>query len=91
MAIGDLVKSTLGPKGMDKILWGMGRNDGIVEVSIFLIFYIMTTIEEQQFKPFNNWFDILTFDLILHFCTASNIFFVGSLMCTDKSLLLQYL
>ena len=52
MAIGDLVKSTLGPKGMDKILWGMGRNDGIVEVSIFLIFYIMTTLEEQQFKPF---------------------------------------
>ena len=33
MAIGDLVKSTLGPKGMDKILWGMGRNEGIVEVS----------------------------------------------------------
>ena len=22
MAVGDLVKSTLGPKGMDKILWG---------------------------------------------------------------------
>jgi len=33
MAIGDLVKSTLGPKGMDKILWGMGRNEGIVEVT----------------------------------------------------------
>ena len=33
MAIGDLIKSTLGPKGMDKILWGMGRNDGIVEVT----------------------------------------------------------
>jgi len=33
MAIGDLVKSTLGPKGMDKILWGMGRNDGTVEVT----------------------------------------------------------
>jgi len=33
MAIGDLVKSTLGPKGMDKILWGMGRNDGVVEVT----------------------------------------------------------
>eukprot|EP00096_Caligus_rogercresseyi_P009746 TRINITY_DN335_c0_g1_i1.p1 TRINITY_DN335_c0_g1~~TRINITY_DN335_c0_g1_i1.p1 ORF type:complete len:536 (-),score=227.84 TRINITY_DN335_c0_g1_i1:180-1787(-) len=28
MAIGDLVKSTLGPKGMDKILWSMGRNEG---------------------------------------------------------------
>jgi T-complex protein 1 subunit beta len=33
MAIGDLVKSTLGPKGMDKILWGTGRNEGIVEVT----------------------------------------------------------
>jgi len=33
MAIGDLVKSTLGPKGMDKILWGMGRNEGSVEVT----------------------------------------------------------
>jgi len=33
MAIGDLVKSTLGPKGMDKILWGVGRNNGIVEVT----------------------------------------------------------
>lgn len=33
MAVGDLVKSTLGPKGMDKILWGMGRNDGTVEVT----------------------------------------------------------
>jgi len=33
MAIGDLVKSTLGPKGMDKILWGTGRNTGIVEVT----------------------------------------------------------
>ncbi len=33
MAIGDLVKSTLGPKGMDKILLGMGRNEGNVEVT----------------------------------------------------------
>ena len=33
MAIGDLIKSTLGPKGMDKILWGMGRNDGTIEVT----------------------------------------------------------
>ena len=33
MAIGDLVKSTLGPKGMDKILYGMGRNEGRVEVT----------------------------------------------------------
>jgi len=30
IAIGDLVKSTLGPKGMDKILVGMGRNEGVV-------------------------------------------------------------
>jgi hypothetical protein len=34
MAIGDLIKSTLGPKGMDKILWGTGRNEGVVEVSL---------------------------------------------------------
>ena len=27
IAIGDLVKSTLGPKGMDKILQGAGQND----------------------------------------------------------------
>merc|ERR1712165_458015 len=33
MALGDLIKSTLGPKGMDKILWGMGRNEGQVEVT----------------------------------------------------------
>ncbi len=33
VAIGDLVKSTLGPKGMDKILLGMGRNEGQVEVT----------------------------------------------------------
>lgn len=33
MAVGDLVKSTLGPKGMDKILWGVGRNEGQVEVT----------------------------------------------------------
>lgn len=33
IAVGDLVKSTLGPKGMDKILIGMGRNDGRVEVT----------------------------------------------------------
>jgi len=33
VAIGDLVKSTLGPKGMDKILYGMGRNEGKVEVT----------------------------------------------------------
>ena len=29
MAIGDLVKSTLGPKGMDKILMSMGGPGGI--------------------------------------------------------------
>merc|ERR1719376_517814 len=33
MAIGDLVKSTLGPKGMDKILWGMGNGSGTVEAT----------------------------------------------------------
>ncbi|CAH2269251.1 jg19207 [Pararge aegeria aegeria] len=33
IAIGDLVKSTLGPKGMDKILVSMGRNSGQVEVT----------------------------------------------------------
>jgi len=32
IAIGDLVKSTLGPKGMDKILVGMGRNEGTVRI-----------------------------------------------------------
>lgn len=30
IAIGELVKSTLGPKGMDKILVAMGRNEGQV-------------------------------------------------------------
>ncbi|XP_052245305.1 T-complex protein 1 subunit beta-like [Dreissena polymorpha] len=29
IAIGDLVKSTLGPKGMDKILQSMGRSEKI--------------------------------------------------------------
>lgn len=33
IAIGELVKSTLGPKGMDKILIGVGRNEGQVEVT----------------------------------------------------------
>ena len=33
ITIGDLIKSTLGPKGMDKILWGTGRNEGHVEVT----------------------------------------------------------
>ncbi|CAH0559540.1 unnamed protein product [Brassicogethes aeneus] len=33
IAIGDLVKSTLGPKGMDKILVSSGRNAGSVEVT----------------------------------------------------------
>ena len=32
MTIGDLIKSTLGPKGMDKMLWGMGQHDGTVQV-----------------------------------------------------------
>lgn len=33
IAIGDLIKSTLGPKGMDKILISSGRNSGQVEVT----------------------------------------------------------
>ncbi|XP_071445520.1 T-complex protein 1 subunit beta [Hetaerina americana] len=33
IAIGDLVKSTLGPKGMDKILVAQGRNEGQVEIT----------------------------------------------------------
>lgn len=33
IAIGELVKSTLGPKGMDKILVAMGRNEGQVEIT----------------------------------------------------------
>jgi len=33
IAIGDLVKSTLGPKGMDKILVAMGRSEGKIEVT----------------------------------------------------------
>lgn len=32
-AVGDLIKSTLGPKGMDKILYGSGREEGRVEVT----------------------------------------------------------
>lgn len=32
-AVGDLIKSTLGPKGMDKILVGTGRDEGRVEVT----------------------------------------------------------
>jgi len=32
-AVGDLIKSTLGPKGMDKILYGSGRDEGRVEVT----------------------------------------------------------
>ncbi|XP_014289569.1 T-complex protein 1 subunit beta [Halyomorpha halys] len=33
IAVGDLVKSTLGPKGMDKILVSYGRNHGNIEVT----------------------------------------------------------
>lgn len=32
-AVGDLIRSTLGPKGMDKILYGSGRDEGRVEVT----------------------------------------------------------
>lgn len=28
IAIGELVRSTLGPRGMDKILYAMGRSEG---------------------------------------------------------------
>lgn len=37
IAVGDLVKSTLGPKGMDKILVGRGRNDGKVENDLIFL------------------------------------------------------
>lgn len=43
MAVGELVKSTLGPKGMDKILWGMGRNEG--QVRFFLTALIILQSE----------------------------------------------
>ncbi|KAF2360532.1 T-complex protein 1 beta subunit [Trinorchestia longiramus] len=33
IAIGELVRSTLGPRGMDKILYAMGRNEGEIEVT----------------------------------------------------------
>lgn len=32
IAIGDLVKSTLGPKGMDKMLVSIGRSEGNVSI-----------------------------------------------------------
>ena len=37
IAIGELVKSTLGPKGMDKILVGVGRNEGQVGLGFTLL------------------------------------------------------
>lgn len=37
IAIGELVKSTLGPKGMDKILVGVGRNEGQVCYISFIV------------------------------------------------------
>jgi T-complex protein 1 subunit beta len=41
IAIGELVKSTLGPKGMDKILVGVGRNEGQVhQLDLTIILYI---------------------------------------------------
>lgn len=33
IAVGDLVRSTLGPRGMDKILVAMGRSEGQIEVT----------------------------------------------------------
>lgn len=38
IAIGDLVKSTLGPKGMDKILVSCGRNSGQVNIFKMLMY-----------------------------------------------------
>jgi T-complex protein 1 subunit beta len=40
IAVGDLVKSTLGPKGMDKILVGLGRNEGTVSLHPYKKDYI---------------------------------------------------
>lgn len=35
IALGELVRSTLGPRGMDKILVAMGRSEGKVEYGYF--------------------------------------------------------
>ena len=40
IAIGDLVKSTLGPRGMDKILVSAGRQEGGWSWEIVLIIYL---------------------------------------------------
>ena len=44
IAIGDLIKSTLGPRGMDKILVSMGRSEGNCNAQFYLFcnsfFYI---------------------------------------------------
>lgn len=54
IAIGDLVKSTLGPKGMDKILVSCGRNAGqvrstVIYMSDILIacFFMLFTMYEK--------------------------------------------
>lgn len=55
IAIGDLVKSTLGPKGMDKILVSTGRNHGqvyiqeiIVVIVIFKVFYLHLKLGDEN-------------------------------------------
>lgn len=45
IAVGDLVKSTLGPKGMDKILVGGGRlNSGDVSIAILVNCDVVQTV-----------------------------------------------
>lgn len=46
IAIGDLVKSTLGPKGMDKILVSMGRSFG--QVCVQSILYLLLRIVHEM-------------------------------------------
>lgn len=50
IAIGELVKSTLGPKGMDKILVGVGRNEG--QVSEIYSCYPLTEFIPSVKRPF---------------------------------------
>ena len=41
IAVGDLVRSTLGPRGMDKILVAMGRSEGLY---VILVIYVLMDI-----------------------------------------------
>lgn len=55
IAIGDLVKSTLGPKGMDKMLVSWGRNAGqviIVTVHKLLLVYFQYAIHLHNYVTF---------------------------------------